>query len=144
MNKIGKLDRNSFEVESIKISLNDLSAGVNDYNEFIIKYIDGKVVYIIDKICDHAGGRLVLKSGKAICPMHSWILDLDSLTYEGSKNIKKSLDYDVKINHDLTKQDGAPIKVLGKNNFVVYFPNFIFTNYNEGIDNTIKYYKKIL
>ena len=51
MNKIGKLDRNSFEVESIKISLNDLSAGVNDYNEFIIKYIDGKVVYIIDKIC---------------------------------------------------------------------------------------------
>jgi GDP-L-fucose synthase len=59
-------------------------------------------------------------------------------------HIKKSLDYDVKINHDLTKQDGAPIKVLGKNNFVVYFPNFIFTNYNEGIDNTIKYYKKIL
>lgn len=95
MNKIGKLDRNSFEVESIKISLNDLRPGVNDYNEFIIKYIDGKVVYIIDKICDHAGGRLVLKSGKAICPMHSWILDLDSLTYEGSKNIKKSLDFEL-------------------------------------------------
>lgn len=95
MNKIGKLDRNSFAVESIKISLDDLRPGINDYNDFYIKFIDGKVVYIIDKICDHAGGRLVLKNGKAICPMHSWILDLDSLTYEGSKNKKKSLDFEL-------------------------------------------------
>ena len=58
--------------------------------------------------------------------------------------IKDILNYDVNIQHDLTKQDGAPIKILGKDKFNYYFPNFKFTSYNEGIQNTIKYYKDII
>jgi GDP-L-fucose synthase len=58
--------------------------------------------------------------------------------------IKEILNFDVKINHDLSKQDGAPIKILGKNKFDYYFPNFKFTPYNKGIENTINYYKNIL
>ena len=46
--------------------------------------------------------------------------------------------------HDKTKQDGAPIKILGANKFKKYFPKFIFTNYDTGINNTIKYYKNLL
>jgi len=58
--------------------------------------------------------------------------------------VKNSLDYDVNIVYDLTKQDGAPIKVLGNGLFTKYFDDFIFTNYNEGIKNTIKYYLKYI
>jgi GDP-L-fucose synthase len=60
---------------------------------------------------------------------------------ESVEEIRKLLNYDVKITHDLTKQDGAPIKVLGKTKFDSFFPNFNFTSYDEGISNTINYYK---
>jgi GDP-L-fucose synthase len=58
--------------------------------------------------------------------------------------IKKILNYDVTIKHDLTKQDGAPIKILGKKLFNKYFPNFKFTSYEMGINSAINYYKNIL
>jgi GDP-L-fucose synthase len=58
--------------------------------------------------------------------------------------IKKILNYDVEIIFDTTKQDGAPIKVLGSKLFKNHFPNFKFTDYEIGIRNTIKYYKENL
>lgn len=58
--------------------------------------------------------------------------------------IKNFLKYDVIIEHDLTKQDGAPIKILGKTKFMENFPNFKFTSYNYGIINTINYYKELI
>lgn len=64
--------------------------------------------------------------------------------YDTTNTIKKMLDYNVVIKHDLSKQDGAPIKILGKDKFNIYFPNFKFTSYEEGINNTINYYKSIL
>lgn len=63
---------------------------------------------------------------------------------ESVDTIKNILNYNVNIKHDLTKQDGAPIKVLGKTLFREYFPNFKFTQYQEGITNTINYYKKLI
>jgi len=58
--------------------------------------------------------------------------------------IKEILNYNVIIQHDLSKQDGAPIKILGKAKFDYYFPSFKFTTYDEGIKNTINYYKNII
>lgn len=58
--------------------------------------------------------------------------------------VKESLNYDVNIVQDTTKQDGAPIKVLGSSKFLEHFPNFKFTDYKEGISNTIKYYKELI
>jgi len=58
--------------------------------------------------------------------------------------IKKMLNYNVKIIFDTTKMDGAPTKILGSKLFNKYFPNFDFTSYEDGISNTIEYYKKLL
>jgi GDP-L-fucose synthase len=58
--------------------------------------------------------------------------------------VKQLLDYDVKITHDTTKQDGAPVKILSNQLFKQYFPNFKFINYYEGIHNTIQYYNKLI
>lgn len=63
---------------------------------------------------------------------------------ESIRHIKNALQTDMQIINDLTKQDGAPVKVLGKKQFTKYFPNFNFTPYEVGINNTIEYYKKIL
>lgn len=63
---------------------------------------------------------------------------------ETVETIKAFLNYDVEVVRDLTKQDGAPIKVLGKKLFEEYFPNFKFTSYEEGINKTIEYYLKEL
>lgn len=56
------------------------------------------------------------------------------------KTVKKELLYDGKILYDLTKQDGAPIKILGNSLFNKNFPNFTFTEYNVALKNTINYY----
>ena len=56
--------------------------------------------------------------------------------------IKKALYFEAEIVLDKTKQDGAPIKVLGDKLFKKHFPDFKFTEYDTGINNTIKYYNE--
>lgn len=58
--------------------------------------------------------------------------------------VKNIIGSDINIVLDTTKQDGAPIKVLGGKLFNIWFPNFKFTSYEDGINKTIEYYKKIL
>jgi len=56
--------------------------------------------------------------------------------------IKEMLGYGADVLFDSRKQDGAPIKVLGSKLFKTHFPDFKFTDYRTGINNTIKYYKE--
>ena len=58
--------------------------------------------------------------------------------------IKRLLDYPVTVQHDVSKQDGAPVKILGNGLFRKYFPDFDFTDYHTGITETINYYTKLL
>jgi GDP-L-fucose synthase len=58
--------------------------------------------------------------------------------------IKDALQLNIEVENDITKQDGAPVKILGNILFKQYFPKFIFTSYQIGIENTINYYKNIL
>ena len=63
---------------------------------------------------------------------------------ESVEKIKLELKTDINIVNDIKKQDGAPIKILGNKKFREHFPDFKFTSYQEGIINTIKYYKEII
>ncbi len=63
---------------------------------------------------------------------------------ESVNQIKNELKTDINIKNDLTKQDGAPIKILGNRKFINYFPDFKFTTYQQGIKNTINYYQEAL
>lgn len=60
---------------------------------------------------------------------------------ESVEMAKEILGYDVDLVFDTTKQDGAPIKILGNKIFKQEFPNFQFTKVEDGIKETIKYYK---
>jgi len=58
--------------------------------------------------------------------------------------IKQKLNLDINIEFDISKPDGAPKKVLGNKLFSLYFSNFNFTNYEKGIEQTIKYYEDLI
>ncbi len=79
--------------EATSISLCNLKVGVNDQGNYIIKLNkDRSIDYVIDKICDHAGGRLIVKGDFAVCPMHDWRLNLMNLHYNND-SCKKSLPF---------------------------------------------------
>jgi GDP-L-fucose synthase len=47
------------------------------------------------------------------------------------------------IKWDASMPDGAPKKVMADTRFRKVFPDFQFTNFNQGIENTIEYYKSV-
>lgn len=77
-----------------KISLNSLKKGINSVKDFIIKLDKyGNVVYVVSKTCDHAGGKLIVKGDNAVCPLHGWELNLDTLKYNNSHKGKEQVKY---------------------------------------------------
>ncbi len=50
------------------------------------------------------------------------------------------IGYKGEIVYNIDKQDGAMKKVMDNKKFVERFPDFHFTNFTEGIKNTVKYY----
>jgi len=57
--------------------------------------------------------------------------------------IKANFNYQGTITWNHSKPDGAPKKVMDDKKFRKVFPDFEFTQFSEGIKNTIKYYESI-
>lgn len=55
--------------------------------------------------------------------------------------IKTNFDYKGTIRWNHNKPDGAPKKVMDDGRFKKVFPDFKFTDFEQGIKNTIKYYE---
>ena len=91
-NSFGKVD---YIKKSIKISLNlnDIKEGVNYFEEFII-YKKEKELKIYNRICDHAGGKIISKNGESICPMHNWKFDPSCGQYSNGVK-KKNIPYNL-------------------------------------------------
>ncbi len=124
LNKLGKFEITSF-INPTQISLDLIKEGLNDIGNYIIKCTDGRIDYVIDKVCDHAGGRLIVKNNKAVCPMHNWTLDLTDLKYDNSHICKKELDFKI-IDHKILLDSTIsslknPFKNLNKENVKVKF-----------------------
>ena len=96
MLKLGRFKTFSDSVDS-KIDLNFLHSGVNaTKNHFI--FLDDKkdVISVVDRICDHAGGRLIQKGNFGVCPMHGWKLDFTTMKYQDSHVEKLGVVYTIK------------------------------------------------
>jgi CMP-N-acetylneuraminate monooxygenase len=93
MRRIGKFEVIS-EAYNYEVDLKQLNIGVNDLKHHFIKLNSNRhIEYVIDKTCDHAGGRLILKKDKAVCPMHGWHLDMERLIYNDSHICKQPSDF---------------------------------------------------
>jgi GDP-L-fucose synthase len=57
--------------------------------------------------------------------------------------IKRNFKFSGNIVWDHNKPDGAPKKVMDERKFRKVFPDFQFTDFNQGIKNTIDYYESI-
>jgi len=57
--------------------------------------------------------------------------------------IKNNFSFEGSIKWDSQKPDGAPKKVMDERKFRKVFPDFKFTNFNEGIKRTIDYYESV-
>lgn len=57
--------------------------------------------------------------------------------------IKRHCDYQVGIEYNPGMPDGAPKKVMDDCKFRKVFPNFEFTDFNDGVRQTIEYYESI-
>lgn len=82
------------ESEEVALKLEELKAGINDVKNYIVHLDeDHNINYVINKVCDHAGGRLIVRGQQAVCPMHDWRLDLNTLLYNNSHVCKETVPY---------------------------------------------------
>ena len=87
------------KIINVEVDINELQCGVNSLkNHFIILDDNKNVQHVIDKICDHAGGKLIKKGMSAICPMHGWKLNLNTLQYQDSHVKKTNINFSVENN----------------------------------------------
>ncbi len=63
---------------------------------------------------------------------------------ESAHMIKEAIGFKGKIVFNTKYQDGAARKILDNRRFKKIFPNFMFTDHKQGIEETIKYYNKVL
>jgi CMP-N-acetylneuraminate monooxygenase len=95
LKEIGFFLENQIDFQ-IEIPINTLKKGLNDINNFIIKVLDDNSIdYIIDKVCDHAGGKMILKGNELVCPLHGWKLNTKDLMYNSSYIKKQVVDFQI-------------------------------------------------
>lgn len=68
----------------------------------------------------------------------------DRSIFETAQGIKEAIRFQGKLVCDTSRQDGAPKKVLSAARFRKAFPDFTFTDFETGIQETIRYYEKAL
>ncbi len=85
-----------------KINIKDLNEGINSTENFFINKINNNIKWVIERTCDHNGGKLILSNKKkniARCPMHDWQLNLKSLNYINVDIKKKKLNFKIENNY---------------------------------------------
>lgn len=94
------------KTQTHEIALCDYASGIHSTpHVFFKKDNDGSVPWVISRVCDHAGGQLRFSDSdicKAVCPLHNWEFDFNSLSYSKIPNqtfehiSKKSLPFSIK------------------------------------------------
>ena len=63
---------------------------------------------------------------------------------ETAQNIAKATGYKGQLVFNTDYQDGAPIKILGMGKFKDLFKDYVFYDHQEGVKQTVEYYKEVL
>ena len=76
---LGKLTEKLIK-RNICIKKKDLVEGVNNFDELIV-FKKGNTIVAYDRICNHAGGKLITKGKNYVCPIHNWEFNPAKGTY---------------------------------------------------------------
>ena len=88
--------------KQLKILIDDLDQGINSTDNYFIKKENNKILWVIERTCDHNGGKLIVSNADkniAKCPMHDWKLNLESLNYLNVNVKKKKIDFKIDNNY---------------------------------------------
>ena len=113
--------------KKITLNLNEIDAGVNIYENFII-YKKNSLIKIFDRKCDHAGGKIISKDGNTICPIHMWKFDPSTGFYDNGVK-KREIEYSIDknfINFDNISYVPEIDKIKKKLNTEIRFFNHAF------------------
>ena len=95
----GVFTRKAQASEIYRVALDGLEAGTHQTDDIIFA-VDGNghVPWAIDRVCDHASGKLVLDKGgaSATCPLHGWKLNLETRSYVNAQTSKHALEFEVR------------------------------------------------
>jgi CMP-N-acetylneuraminate monooxygenase len=112
--------------EKIEIKISELKNKLNIFEDFFI-FKEDKKIRIYDRVCDHAGGKLISKNNKIICPIHNWEFCIKKKKYTNGFNKKEikfknkddSIEFFINKNIPQIKQ----YKTRSENNFKIKFIN---------------------
>ena len=86
------LEKHSYEVSESEVlkNIDEIPEGSSQDDNFLyFRY--GEHVKVYDRVCDHNGGKLSIRSGTASCPLHGWELDLSSGFYTNARCTKEPI-----------------------------------------------------
>lgn len=89
---ISKISVHTKKLKKTFLDIKNLNEGVNSTNEFFIKKEDNKIKWVVNRICDHNFGKLIIKKNEtdeATCPLHEWKLNFKDLKYKNGISKKK-------------------------------------------------------
>jgi CMP-N-acetylneuraminate monooxygenase len=108
LSPLERMETYTVKTETHTVTLDDYAAGIHATSHaFFKKEVDGSVPWVISRVCDHAGGQLRISDHdacKAVCPLHNWEFDFNSLSYSKIPNqtfehiCKKSLPFSIHDN----------------------------------------------
>lgn len=93
--ELGKLN-NLVKEKSFEIKFDKLKTGINFFENFIIYENNGNI-RIYDRICDHAGGKIISKGNETVCPIHNWKFIPETGCYENGVK-KREVNYSINEN----------------------------------------------
>jgi CMP-N-acetylneuraminate monooxygenase len=127
---ISKISAYKKKLKKTSIEINTLNEGVNSTNEFFIKKEKNQIKWVVNRICDHNFGKLIIKKNEtstATCPIHQWKLNLKNLKYE-NKVPKKKISF---------KENGKFLEIFDLEQSLKF--NNLRTNYSKNKFTQIRY-----
>jgi CMP-N-acetylneuraminate monooxygenase len=111
---LGRLAPIVSEAGSTRVELAGLAPGVCTAEDIFFRLNgDGAVEWVVSRVCDHAGGKLLLRNdiGQAVCPMHGWRLDLETLRYCNVQMAKRRLPFEVQDGVLVTERNARSLQL---------------------------------
>lgn len=86
------LEKHSYDSNKSEVikSVDEIQEGSSQDDNFLY-FRCGQKIKVYDRVCDHNGGRLSIRSGIASCPLHGWELDLSSGFYTNARCTKEPI-----------------------------------------------------
>tara|TARA_R100001443_G_scaffold68652_1_gene77325 strand:- start:1069 stop:1992 length:924 start_codon:yes stop_codon:yes gene_type:complete len=164
---ISKCYNMQYDIKSINLMFSGIYGPGDSTNPNKVHALNGMIIRMLGAVENNDSEFEIWGTGK---PIREWIYveDVCKIMIDAVKNgqsiinplniaqgegfsiaetaecISNSIGYDGKLTFNTDYQDGAPIKILGADNFKKVFNEYKFFNHQDGIDKTVEYYKEVL